>query len=256
MNNVTISFFLSFLVVIVSCTENIKNSDSIAIIETDSTTTVIDKYSGSEICSLFYDKEKIVVKTVDYYNVVKEEKSWLYSINFYPNGKVEDSISLSSNGLFYETKKFRNDGFYFEKNEHVLSNGKLNQYWYFDDKGELLDGYGVNYELTKISLNEIRRNEKFEFQVSNGYDSNCEKINTFDLYIGNYDTEFNLIDSSNFSAYMEKDFSDTISIKKSHKGRNQVRYWIHLNCGEYKSAEITTTNVKIPISGAIEYFVK
>jgi hypothetical protein len=240
----------------VSCAEKNNTEDSVIILETDSTITIIDKDSDSEVCSLFYDKEKVVVKTVDYYDFVEEEKSWLSSVNFYPNKKVKDSMFLSVNGLFYETKKFRNDGFYLEKSESILSNGKLNQYWYFDDKGGVLDGYGLNYELTKISSNEIGSNENFDFQISNGYDSNCEKIKAYDLYIGNYNTEFNLIDSSNFSAYLEMDFSDTISIKKSHKGKNQVRYWLHLSCAEYKSADIAATNVKIPISGAIEYFVK
>jgi len=197
-----------------------------------------DKKSG--ICYEYYEDETI--KSISNW---KKGKKNGRQILYMPNGQINE-VSFFSNGLLngqvikyddygniseigcYHTgaengyfAKYHN-GQLFQLRQYIIINKQstVNQYWNFDDSGNLNTNIS-NYFTVNYPYDSIKVNKEIFIEVS--LPAPFFENSNLEIIIGDYDSNFNLIDSSSQKSFDFNGLTGNIPVSFDEKGDRYLR---------------------------------
>jgi len=217
------------------------------------------------ICYEYYETGDL-----KYVNTWKSGKKVDEQLGFYFDGKIKEKSSFK-NGLYdgprviydedgniiekgnfedglkfgYFSKYHKN--YLYQMVQYIIvdSTSIINQYWNFDESGNLIRNMS-NYYSLKVETDSISVNKEIEIEIylpSPFYGKGQTEIN-----IGAFDYNFHLIDSTNYKVFPVFELKATIPIKFDQKGEQFLRGLIK----NYQYIDSTQSEMEF----RIQYFEK
>ncbi len=170
---------------------------------------------------LQYYENGAIKEKLNYRDGLAHGTNIIYSVN----GDIEE-VGQFYNGIAigYFTKYHRNHLYHIRQYVIIGNDSYVNQYWGFDESGNLDENYSNYYSLNVNNRDTLKLNEEVTINIK--LEVPYYKEGKMELIIGNFDDFYNLTDSSTLKSIKCKNFAGTFSTKFDKPGKNYVRGFI------------------------------